>query len=48
VRTACCAEGENVPRGALWVPAADWLALGMPRTKEQYQRARAEVEVLST
>lgn len=43
VRTACCADGESVPRGAIWVPAAEWLGLGMPRTREQYYDARSEV-----
>lgn len=39
VRTPCCQEGELVPRGALWIEAAEWLALGMPRNVQQYQAA---------
>ena len=39
VRTPCCREGETIPRGALWVEAPEWLALGMPRNVEQYYAA---------
>ena len=42
VRTACCREGEKVPSGAVWVDSGTWLALGMPRTTEQYYRVISE------
>jgi hypothetical protein len=42
VRTPCCREDELVPPGALWIDAAEWLALGMPRNVQQYQSALAE------
>jgi len=42
VRTPCCAEGRLYPAGAVWVPSAEWLALGMPRNAEQYYRAQSE------
>ena len=42
VRTACCAEGQVSPEGAVWVDSARWLALGMPRTAEQYYQLEVD------
>jgi hypothetical protein len=42
VRTACCIDGEAAPSGCVWVDSAQWLALGMPRTTEQYYRVLSE------
>ncbi len=42
-RSTCCRTARGiVPAGAVWVDSERWLALGMPRTAEQYQRAELE------
>jgi hypothetical protein len=40
VASACCKDKGAVPAGAVWVDSATWLALGLPRTAEQYYRAQ--------
>jgi len=42
IPSACCHDGYAVPEGAVWVDSDRWLALGMPRTAEQYYRVEME------
>jgi hypothetical protein len=41
-RSVCCRAKDGLtPEGSMWVDSALWLALGMPRTTEQYYEAES-------
>jgi hypothetical protein len=46
-RSECCRKVRGMrPEGAVWVDSDLWLALGLPRTTEQYLRARLDKRTL--
>lgn len=39
VRSRCCLPGQDMPAGAVRVPASLWMELGMPRSVEKLRVA---------